>query len=167
MKHARAIEVMLLMIFYPWQNCQPYQNYFYPWQNYFYKILMTQFFWVVTNLLIWQNSLSHWQHFLPKFGASSKMEGEDLEGLIRYYFVRGFLYVEIIHFLSKYHGKVISERTLHRRLLPCSLPIVGGFFNVLQTYACTEGLWDRAYGLSSLSEKACKSNHFQMSTLSP
>ena len=38
---------------------------------------------------------------------------------------------------------------------------------VLQTYACTEGLWDRAYGLSSLSGKACKSNHFQMSTLSP
>ena len=48
--------------------------------------------------------------------ASSKMEDEDLEGLIRYYFVRGFQYVEIIQFLSKYHGKVISQRTLHRRL---------------------------------------------------
>lgn len=44
------------------------------------------------------------------------MEDEDLEGLIRYYFVRGFQYVEIIQFLSKYHGKVISQRTLHRRL---------------------------------------------------
>ena len=37
-------------------------------------------------------------------------------GLIRYYFIRGFEYMEIIHFLSKYHGKSISERTLHRRL---------------------------------------------------
>jgi len=37
---------------------------------------------------------------------------EDEEGLIRYYFVRGFQYVEIIQFLSKYHGKVISQGTL-------------------------------------------------------
>ena len=34
----------------------------------------------------------------------------------RYYFIRGFEYMEIIQFLSKYHGKSISERTLHRRL---------------------------------------------------
>ena len=44
------------------------------------------------------------------------MADEELEGLIRYYFIRGFEYMEIIHFLSKYHRKSISERTLHRRL---------------------------------------------------
>ena len=31
-------------------------------------------------------------------------------------FFRGFEYVQILHFLSSHHGKVISERTLHRRL---------------------------------------------------
>ena len=46
---------------------------------------------------------------------NSKMADEELEGLIRYYFIRDFEYMEIIHFLSKYHGKSISERTLHRR----------------------------------------------------
>ena len=52
------------------------------------------------------------------------MGDEDLEGLIRYYFVRGFQYVEIIQFLPKYHGKVtISQRTLHRRLREYGLNI--------------------------------------------
>ena len=44
--------------------------------------------------------------------SSSKMADEELEGLIRYYFVQGFEYVEII----QYRGKVISRRNLHRRL---------------------------------------------------
>ena len=48
--------------------------------------------------------------------ASSKMADEELQGLIWYYFVRGFEYVEFIQFLSKYHGRVISPKTLHRRL---------------------------------------------------
>ena len=37
--------------------------------------------------------------------ASSKMADEELEGLIRYYFVRGFEYVQIVRFLSKYTEK--------------------------------------------------------------
>ena len=41
------------------------------------------------------------------------MADEDLEGLIRYYFFRGFEYVQIFNFLARYHGKVISERTFH------------------------------------------------------
>ena len=47
---------------------------------------------------------------------ADELADEELEGLIRYYFIRGFEYMEITHFLSKYHGKSISERTLHRRL---------------------------------------------------
>ena len=47
---------------------------------------------------------------------ADELADEELEGLIRYYFIRGFEHMEIIHFLSKYHGKSISERTLHRRL---------------------------------------------------
>ena len=47
---------------------------------------------------------------------ADELADEELEGLIRYYFIRGFEYMEIIHFFSKYHGKSISERTLHRRL---------------------------------------------------
>ena len=41
------------------------------------------------------------------------MADDDLECLIRYYFFRGFEYVQIFNFLARYHGKVISERTLH------------------------------------------------------
>ena len=44
--------------------------------------------------------------------SSSKMKDEELEGLIRYYFVKGFEYVEII----QHRGKVISPRNLHRTL---------------------------------------------------
>ena len=47
---------------------------------------------------------------------ADELADEELEGLIRYYFIRGFEYMEIIHFFSKYYGKSISERTLHRRL---------------------------------------------------
>ena len=39
---------------------------------------------------------------------------------------------------------------------------VWGFFNVPQIYYACKGLWDGAYGLSSLSEKTRKSNHLQM-----
>ena len=39
---------------------------------------------------------------------------------------------------------------------------VCGFFNVPQIYYMCKGLWDGAYGLSSLSEKTRKSNHLQM-----
>ena len=39
---------------------------------------------------------------------------------------------------------------------------VCGFFNVPQIYYMCKGLWDGAYGLSSLSEKTRKSNCLQM-----
>ena len=39
---------------------------------------------------------------------------------------------------------------------------VCGFFNVPQIYYMCKGLWDGAYGLSSLSEKTRKSNRLQM-----
>ena len=42
-------------------------------------------------------------------------EQAHMEGLIRYYFFRGFEYVQILNFLVRYNEKVISERTLHRR----------------------------------------------------
>ena len=45
---------------------------------------------------------------------------------------------------------------------PYSLRRVCGFFNVPQIYYMCKGLWDGAYGLSSLSEKTRKSNHLQM-----
>ena len=47
--------------------------------------------------------------------------------------------------------------------VPYSLRRVCGFFNVKQIfYYMCKGLWDGAYGLSSLSEKTRKSNHLQM-----
>ena len=46
--------------------------------------------------------------------------------------------------------------------VPYSLRRVCGFFNVPQIYYMCKGLWDRAYGLSSLSEKTRKSNRLQM-----
>ena len=46
--------------------------------------------------------------------------------------------------------------------VPYSLRRVSGFFNVPQIYYMCKGLWDGAYGLSSLSEKTRKSNHLQM-----
>ena len=46
--------------------------------------------------------------------------------------------------------------------VPYSLKRVCGFFNVPQIYYMCKGLWDRAYGLSSLSEKTRKSNRLQM-----
>ena len=47
--------------------------------------------------------------------------------------------------------------------VPYSLQRVCGFFNVPQIfYYMCKGLWDGAYGLSSLSEKTRKSNHLQM-----
>ena len=46
--------------------------------------------------------------------------------------------------------------------VPYSLRRVCGFFNVPQIYYLCKGLWDGAYGLSSLSEKARKSNRLQM-----
>ena len=39
---------------------------------------------------------------------------------------------------------------------------VCGFFNVPQIYYMYKGLWEGAYGLSSLSEKTRKSNRLQM-----
>ena len=46
--------------------------------------------------------------------------------------------------------------------VPYSLRRVCGFFNVPQIYYMCKGLWEGAYGLSSLSEKTRKSNHLQM-----
>ena len=46
--------------------------------------------------------------------------------------------------------------------VPYSLRRVCGFFNVPQIYGMCKGLWDGAYGLSSLSEKTRKSNRLQM-----
>ena len=46
--------------------------------------------------------------------------------------------------------------------VPCSLRTVCGFFNVPHNLYM-QGLWDGAYGLSSLSEKTRKSNRLQMS----
>ena len=55
---------------------------------------------------------------------------------------------EIVHYTGHY--------------VPHSLRRVSGFFNVPQIYYMCKGLWDGAYGLSSLSEKTRKSNHLQM-----
>ena len=46
--------------------------------------------------------------------------------------------------------------------VPYSLRRVCGFFNVPQIYYMSKGLWDGAYGLSSLSKKTRKSDHLQM-----
>ena len=46
--------------------------------------------------------------------------------------------------------------------VPYSLRRVCGFFNVLPIYYMCKGLWDGAYGLSSLSEKTRESNRLQM-----
>ena len=46
--------------------------------------------------------------------------------------------------------------------VPYSLRRVCGFFNIPQIYYMCKGLWDGAYGLSSLSEKTRKSNRLQM-----
>ena len=46
--------------------------------------------------------------------------------------------------------------------VPYSLRRVCGFFNLPQIYYMYKGLWDGAYGLSSLSEKTRKSNRLQM-----
>ena len=47
--------------------------------------------------------------------------------------------------------------------VPYSLRWVCGFFNVPQIfYYMCKSLWDKAYGLSSLSEKTRKSNRLQM-----
>ena len=48
------------------------------------------------------------------------------------------------------------------RYVPYSLWGVCGFFNVQQIYYMCKGLWDGAYGLSSLSKKTRKSNRWQM-----
>ena len=45
--------------------------------------------------------------------------------------------------------------------LPYSLQRVYGFFNVPHIYYMCKGLWDGAYGVSSLSEKTRKSNRLQ------
>ena len=57
---------------------------------------------------------------------------------------------------------ICSPDTSH--YVPYSLQRVCGFFNVPQIffYYMCKGLWDRAYGLSSLSEKTRKSNRLQM-----
>ena len=46
--------------------------------------------------------------------------------------------------------------------VPYSLWRVCGFFNIPKIYYMCRGLWDGAYGLSSLSEKTRKSNRLQM-----
>ena len=46
--------------------------------------------------------------------------------------------------------------------VPYSLRRVCGFFNVPQIYYMCKGLWDGAYGLSSLSEKTRESNRLQV-----
>ena len=55
---------------------------------------------------------------------------------------------EIVHYTGHY--------------VPYSLWRVCGFFNIPQIYYMCKGLWDGAYGLSSLSEKTKKSIHLQM-----
>ena len=59
--------------------------------------------------------------------------------------------------------EIYAQRPEHNtgNYVPYSLRTVSGFFNVPQSYL--QGLWDGAYGLSSLSEKTRKSNHLQMS----
>ena len=55
----------------------------------------------------------------------------------------------------------INHYTEH--YVPYSLRRVCGFFNAPQIfYYMCKGLWDGAYGLSSLSEKTRKSNRLQM-----
>ena len=55
----------------------------------------------------------------------------------------------------------IDQYTGH--YVPYSLRRVCGSFNVPQIfYRMRKGLWDGAYGLSSLFEKTRKSNHLQM-----
>ena len=49
-----------------------------------------------------------------------------------------------------------------RHYVPYSLRRVCGFFNVPQIYYMCKGLWDGAYGLSSLSEKTRKSSRLQI-----
>ena len=49
-----------------------------------------------------------------------------------------------------------------RHYVPYSLQRVCGFLNIPQIYYMCKGLWDGAYGLSSLSEKTRKSNRLQM-----
>ena len=56
----------------------------------------------------------------------------------------------------------MRDRPPHRGRRPYSLRTVCGFFNVPQNFYM-QGLWDGAYGLSSLSNKTRKSKHLQMS----
>ena len=56
----------------------------------------------------------------------------------------------------------MRDRPPNRGLRPYSLRTVCGFFNVPHNLYM-QGLWDGAYGLSSLSEKTRKSNRLQMS----
>ena len=48
--------------------------------------------------------------------SSTDSDTEDEQGLIEYYFSRGYQYKSIIDFLSKRHAIDISERTLRNRL---------------------------------------------------
>ena len=61
---------------------------------------------------------------------------------------------DFIHRFESYSCDTISLS--HVALRVC------GFFNVPQFYYMCKGLWDGAYGLSSLSEKTRKSNRLQM-----
>ena len=47
---------------------------------------------------------------------STDLDTEDEQGLIEYYFSRGYQYKSIIDFLSKRHAIDISERTLRNHL---------------------------------------------------
>ena len=59
--------------------------------------------------------------------------------------------------------EIASEKDCYTgHYMPYYLRRVCGFFNVPRIYHMCKGLWDGAYGLSSLSKKTRKSDHLQM-----
>ena len=98
-----------------------------------------------TPLRAFRDNLQHW---LGDFARLLKLQFTSNEGMSNDAPVRE-CESEIDHYTEHY--------------VPYSLRRVCGFFNVPQIfYYMCKGLWDGAYGLSSLSEKTRKSNHLQM-----
>ena len=67
---------------------------------------------------------------------------ENEEDLINFYFNDGFTYKEIRLFLSKYHGIVLSERTLKRRLKTMGLSRHNTQYNMPQVRQYVRGMLD-------------------------
>ena len=88
-----------------------------------------------------------WQHWLGDFARQLKVQFTSNEGMSNDAPIHE-CESEIDHYTGHY--------------VPYSLRRVCGFFNVPQIYYMCKGLWDRAYGLSSLSEKTRKSNRLEM-----